>query len=301
MVKIWIQAFRLRTLPLALACIIVGSFCAMSSHAFSLPVLVLALVTTLFLQILSNLANDYGDAQHGVDNENRLGPLRVTQKGMVSKQQMRTMIAVFVVCAIASGILLIIASFGATHVVEMLLFSLLGISAIVAAIKYTIGKKPYGYAGLGDFFVFIYFGLVGVAGTFFLHTHRFDAWILLPASAIGLLSAGVLNLNNMRDRENDTLSGKKTLVVRMGIQKATRYHASLIVLAILVSVVYTAAHCGSWWRFLFIITVPLFVRHCSIVLSPQTPSAAVFNNELKNLALSTFAFAVMFGLGQAIR
>ncbi len=300
MVKIWIQAFRLRTLPLALSCTIVGSFYAMAIHRFVWQVFVFAGLTTLFLQIVSNLANDYGDAQHGVDNEKRLGPQRVTQKGLVSRTHMKAMIAIFVVCAIVSGLSLIAASFGAGHIRETVFFSLLGLSAIVAAIKYTMGKKPYGYAGLGDVFVFVYFGIVGVAGTTFLHAHLFDPWVLLPASAVGFLSAGVLNLNNMRDRENDSASGKKTLAVRMGIRSATRYHAGLISLSMFVSLVYSATHFDSIWRFCFVVTVPLFVRHVAIILARTVPPAHVFNSELKNLALCTFVFSIAFGISMVV-
>lgn len=297
-VHTWLQAFRLRTLPLALACIIAGSFLALARGKFSWPVLVFAALTTLFLQILSNLANDYGDAQHGVDNQERLGPPRVTQNGLVTRRQMRRMIAAFVLLALFSGALLILASFSRQGSPAILIFSLLGISAISAAVKYTIGKKPYGYVGLGDLFVFLYFGIAGVSGTFFLHTHSFDPWILLPAAAIGLLTAGVLNVNNMRDIENDARSGKRTLVVRIGSKAARKYHALLISLAMLLGLGYSLAHFDSVWRLLFVVTVPLFIRNVGVVLRNAGP--AELNGELKKLALSTFLFSVMFGLGMVL-
>ena len=177
----------------------------------------------------------------------------------------------------------------------MLTFSLIGISAVFAAMKYTLGEKPYGYVGMGDLSVFIYFGIVGVAGTFFLHTHTFDPCILLPASAIGLLGTGVLNLNNMRDIENDSLSGKKTLVVRIGIKAAKKYHALLISLSLLFSLIYVIKYYDSVYRLLFVVTIPFFIHNIRVVLRNTDP--AVLNDELKKLALSIFLFSIMFGLG----
>lgn len=295
MIHIWLQAFRLRTLPLALACIIAGSFLALASGGFSWLTLALAVLTTLFLQILSNLANDYGDAQHGVDNEKRLGPQRVMQDGLVTKGQMLCMIAIFALLAMVSGVLLIATSFSTKDLLSILIFSFLGISAVAAAIKYTVGKNPYGYAGLGDLFVFIFFGIVGVAGTFFLHTHAFEPLVLLPASSIGFLSAGVLNLNNMRDIENDARSGKRTLVVRMGGKAAARYHVFLVSMAMVFTLAYSLVHFDSLWRLLFVVTLPLFIHNAIIVIRNSGHDA--LNNELKRLALSTFLFSVLFGLG----
>ena len=298
-ISIWIGAFRLRTLPLALSSAILGSFLAFARGGFRWYILVLALLTTLFLQILSNLANDYGDAMHGTDNEKRLGPLRITQSGLVTKSQMQRMILLFVILALTSGSLLI--SIGLQNVgwKTVLVFFILGLSAIYAAIKYTIGKNPYGYIGLGDIFVFIYFGIVGVAGTYYLHVNAFDPWILLPASAIGLLSSGVLNLNNMRDIENDTRSGKRTLVVHIGSKAAKIYHMMLITLSIVFSLVYTIVQFNSMYQFLFILTCPLFALNIIVVMRNTDPRE--LNKELKKLALTTFAFSVTFGIGLIIQ
>jgi 1,4-dihydroxy-2-naphthoate octaprenyltransferase len=175
------------------------------------------------------------------------------------------------------------------------IFFLTGISAIYAAIKYTVGKNPYGYIGFGDIFVFVYFGIVGVAGTYYLHVNSFDPMILLPASAIGLLSSGVLNLNNMRDIENDTISGKKTLVVHMGSKAAKIYHLVLICLSVVFSLVYTLMRFDSVFQLLFILTCPLFALNVVVVMKNTEPGE--LNLELKKLALSTFAFSVTFGLG----
>ena len=298
-IRIWIKAFRLRTLPLALSSAILGSFLAYAQGTFQWKIFLLATTTTLFLQILSNLANDYGDAMHGIDSIHRLGPGRVTQSGLVTKKQMRLMIALFITLSLASGSLLIF--IGLHHIgwKTILVFFLLGVSAIFAAIKYTVGKNPYGYIGLGDIFVFIYFGIVGVAGTYYLHVNTFDPWILLPASAIGLLSSGVLNLNNMRDIENDARSGKRTLVVYIGKQAAKIYHLVLISLSILFSVVYTFIYFSSFYQFLFILTCPLFILNIIVVMKNTEPGE--LNIELKKLALSTFAFSVTFGLGLILR
>jgi 1,4-dihydroxy-2-naphthoate octaprenyltransferase len=297
--RIWIKAFRLRTLPLALSSAILGSFLAYAQGTFQWKILILATTTTLFLQILSNLANDYGDAMHGIDSIHRLGPSRVTQSGLVTNKQMRLMIALFVALSLASGSLLIFTGLHHIGWKTILIFFMLGVSAIFAAIKYTVGKNPYGYIGFGDIFVFIYFGIVGVAGTYYLHVNTFDPWILLPSSAIGLLSSGVLNLNNMRDIENDARSGKRTLVVYIGKQAAKIYHLVLISLSIVFSLVYTFVHFNSFYQFLFILTCPLFVLNVIVVMKNTEPGE--LNKELKKLALSTFAFSVTFGLGLILR
>jgi 1,4-dihydroxy-2-naphthoate octaprenyltransferase len=294
-IRIWIKAFRLRTLPLALSSAILGSFLAYAHNSFRLEILLLATATTLFLQILSNLANDYGDAMHGTDNENRLGPQRFTQSGLITMQQMRTMILVFVILSLISGSFLIFAGLRQIGWKTILIFFLLGISAIYAAIKYTVGKNPYGYIGFGDVFVFIYFGIIGVTGTYYLHTNTLDPWVFLPASAIGLLSSGVLNLNNMRDIENDSRTGKRTLVVHIGSKAAKIYHLILISLSILFSLIYTFIHFNSFYQFLFILTCPLFALNVIVVMRNTEPGE--LNQELKKLAFSTFAFSVTFGLG----
>lgn len=297
--KIWIKAFRLRTLPLAVSSAIMGSFLAFAHGNFRWYILLLATLTTLFLQILSNLANDYGDALHGTDNENRLGPQRITQSGQVTRRQMQIMIGIFILLAITTGSLLIFTGLRNIGWKTILFFYILGLSAIYAAIKYTIGKNPYGYIGLGDVFVFLYFGIVGVAGTYYLHANTFDPWILLPASAIGLLSSGVLNLNNMRDVENDARSGKRTLVVHIGIRSAKIYHLMLIILSIAFSLLYTILKFHSAYQFLFILTCPLFALNAIVVMKNTDPVA--LNIELKKLALSTFAFSITFGLGLVLK
>ncbi len=295
-IKIWIQAMRLRTLPLALSCTILGSFLAYAHGHFNAKVFLLAMLTTLFLQILSNLANDYGDAVNGVDNDQRVGPRRVTQAGLIPVNQIRWAIVVFSLLALLSGVIMIL--IGLDHGLQVILFFLLGLLAIFAAIRYTVGRNPYGYVGLGDLFVFLFFGIVGVAGTFYLHTHQFDPWVLLPAAAVGLLSSGVLNLNNMRDIVNDSRTGKQTLVVRIGSRAAKIYHVGLITFSMLVSILYTLHYYSSVYQLLFVLTFPLLVMNIKVVIQNTEP--VELNSELKKLALSTFFFSLTFGLGMIL-
>lgn len=289
----WIRAFRLRTLPLALSCSVLGSFLAYAEGTFRWSILLLAASTTLFLQVLSNLANDYGDAVHGVDNDERVGPKRAIQNGLISRKKMRIAILFFSLLSLISGFLLVM--IGLQGLQSKIFFLILGLIAIYAAITYTIGRKPYGYVGFGDLFVFIFFGIVGVAGTYYLHTHWFTWWILLPASTIGLLSSGVLNLNNMRDIKNDSLSGKRTLVVRLGSRGAKVYHVALISLSMLFSLIYTLKFYHSIFQFLFILTFPLFVLNIRVVIQNTEPIE--LNSELRKLALTTLIFSIIFGLG----
>ena len=294
-IKIWLQAFRLRTLPLALSSTFLGSFLAFSHHGFNWWVFVFAVLTTLFLQILSNLANDYGDAKKGTDNDDRIGPTRVTQTGMVTGSAMKRMIGIFVVLSLLSGLFLIFFGLRQLPFYLTLIFFMVGISAIYAAIKYTVGKNPYGYIGLGDLFVYLFFGLAGVCGTYFLHTGHINPWIILPASTIGLFSSGVLNLNNLRDVVNDSKCGKKTLVVRIGVRAAKIYHLVIVMLAVALSITYTIVFFKSPVQLLFMLTLPFLLSDVKTVMQNTVP--VELNSELKKLALTTFAFSVTFGLG----
>ena len=251
--KKWIHAFRLRTLPLALSNSIIGSCLAAADDKFRWSIFGLAALTTVLLQIMSNMANDYGDFVNGKDTAERIGPKRMVQSGEITpKTMLRGIITIGMLCAV-SGVVLIIIGTEGIPVTNMLLFGLLGLAAIAAAIKYTVGKNPYGYRGLGDLFVFIFFGLVGVIGTYFLHTQSFRWELLLPASAIGMLSTGVLNMNNMRDYEADKNAGKKTIVVAMGVKKAAFYHLFLVGGAALLTILYTLLNYHSVWQWLFVL------------------------------------------------
>ncbi len=293
-VKVWMEAFRLRTLPLALSTIFTGSLLAVADGKVRWGVVALALLTTLFLQILSNLANDYGDAVKGTDNDARTGPLRTVQSGRISPQQMKSAIIVFALLSFVSGLGLLFVALG-NRFVEALAFLLMGVSAIAAAIKYTTGTHAYGYKGWGDLFVFLFFGLVAVLGTYYLNALRFQWALLLPASAMGLLSTGVLNLNNMRDMDNDRASGKHTVASRLGYHKARVYHLLLIVVAWTLALVYVLINFRSGWNFLFVLSLPLFVRDLIQIL--RTSDKARLDPFLKRLALSTLLFSLLFGVG----
>ncbi|PKP53204.1 MAG: 1,4-dihydroxy-2-naphthoate octaprenyltransferase [Bacteroidetes bacterium HGW-Bacteroidetes-1] len=289
----WIKAARLRTLPLASASIALGGFLARLQPSFNLNAVIFAGITTLFLQILSNLANDYGDSRSGIDNKNRIGPLRTVQSGEITHRSMKSAILIVSFLALLSGIILVL------WVAEIPLFSrigflLLGFGAIVAAIKYTVGQKPYGYRGLGDLSVFLFFGLLGVAGTFYVATNTFDLTLLLPASAMGLLSTGVLNLNNLRDFDNDKSSGKRTMVVSMGYINALKYHTLLILLPFVFLGVFSYTYLTGLWPYTFILLLPLFVK--DLVEIKKIENLAHLDPYLKKLALKTLLLTLVFGI-----
>ena len=236
--KAWLEAARLRTLPLSVSGILVGSFYAFSQGLINYGILGFALLTTLGLQVLSNFANDYGDGVKGTDNENRIGPQRAIQSGAITVKAMKKGIIITSFLTLASAIILIYISFGSDNFIYSVFFFILGLLAIAAAIKYTVGNSAYGYKGLGDLFVFIFFGLVSVLGCYFLFAKELNVLIVLPAVTIGLLSVAVLNLNNMRDQVSDAMSGKNTLVVKIGGQNAKKYHYTLIITALLLTLLF---------------------------------------------------------------
>lgn len=293
--KKWIAAFRLRTLPLALANTILGSALASYYGGFRWSVFALAAITTILLQVISNMANDYGDFVNGKDTAERIGPKRMVQSGEISPRAMLTGIIIAGTLAAFSGLTLIIIGTEGIALNYLVLFALLGIAAIAAAIKYTVGKNPYGYRGLGDIFVFLFFGLVGVCGTFFLHTQQFSFSLLLPASALGFLSTGVLNVNNLRDYEADKNAGKMTLVVSLGVKKAQQYHLFLIIAALIFTAVYILISKPLSMQWLFLITVPLFALHLKKITSYS--DAKDLYPELGRLAMSSFLYSLTFGLG----
>ncbi len=294
-IKIWIKAFRLRTLPLALSSVALGCFVANYDGALNWRVCVLAAATTLFLQILSNLANDYGDSKHGTDNLDRVGPLRAVQSGIIAPKEMKQVVILFMTLSFISGLWLIYEGTKGIPVINVVLFLALGLGAIAAAVKYTIGDHPYGYSGFGDLFVFIFFGLTGVIGTYYLNTHKLNWEILLPASAMGFLSAGVLNLNNMRDRVNDEISGKHTLVVKMGMQKAKWYHFFLLLGSVLSGLTYMIINYHSPFQLLFLITLPMLWINVAVVFKNTVPQE--LDPYLKKLALASLLFSFAFGIG----
>jgi len=289
----WINAFRLRTLPLAFSCIIMGSGLAFGDGQFNLTVFVLALITTLFLQILSNLANDYGDFVKGTDNNNRVGPDRTLQSGLITKDEMVKAIWIIALLCSVFGVWLIYEGTKGLDLQKAGLFAIFGLTAMGAAVKYTMGKNPYGYAGLGDLFVFLFFGWLGVIGSYFLHTHSFDLKLLLPASAIGFFTTAVLNINNMRDHQEDAKSEKNTLVVRIGISWAKRYHFMLNFVGILFIVLFTIPDMKVIWFFLF--GFILFIKPAWKIL--RNKDHTLFDPYLKKQAIATFLFTIIFVLG----
>lgn len=291
----WLRAFRLRTLPLSLSSVILGSLLAYFKGSFEFSVLAGAAATTLFLQILSNLANDYGDAKSGVDNDRRTGPQRAVHSGEISANEMRVGIGIFALLAFGSGIWLLTGTAVELPLITVGVFVVLGLMAIAAAVFYTVGRRPYGYIGLGDLAVFVFFGLCGVLGTFFLHTQNLTWTELLPAASMGFLATGVLNLNNMRDRESDQQSGKRSLAVLLGEKRSKLYHQFLLGMAIACAVSYTALHFRSGYQFLWLVTVPMIVQNMIVVWNNTRPSE--LDGELRKLAFSTLFFAVTFGLG----
>ncbi|WP_313807605.1 1,4-dihydroxy-2-naphthoate polyprenyltransferase [Flavobacterium sp.] len=288
--KKWIEAARLRTLPLSVSGIIVGSSYAYYKGHDNWKIVVLALLTTLFFQILSNFANDYGDGVKGTDNENRVGPKRAIQSGAISVSQMKRAIFITSLLSLLSAVALIYVAFGKKDFGYSLLFFFLGIASIVAAIKYTVGKGAYGYSGFGDVFVFIFFGLVSVLGSNFLFAKQFDWLLVLPAISIGMLSVAVLNLNNMRDIENDKNSGKNTLVVKMGLISAKQYHHFLVFTPLLLMLLFSVLTKTSVIPVL--ITSFVMIKHIKVVNKAQTYKD--FDPELKKVALGTFLLSLLF-------
>lgn len=291
----WIHAMRPRTLPLALASIILGALLALADDGFDPVIVLLAGLTAIFLQILSNLANDYGDFQHGADRTGRQGPLRVMESGQVTARAMQVALAITALLAMVTGLALVLLGAKPAH---LPLFLLLGAGAVAAAFGYTMGARPYGYAGLGDIAVLIFFGWVGVLGTYYLQTQTLDAALALPATSCGLLAVGVLNVNNIRDIESDRKAGKQSVPVRLGRDGAQWYHALLLAGAALLALLYVLLTGPRLPAFLFVITLPLLWRHMRAVLTAQ--NAQALYHELKRLAQITLLFVITFGIGQVL-
>ncbi|MFP1727506.1 1,4-dihydroxy-2-naphthoate polyprenyltransferase [Lonsdalea quercina] len=264
----WLDSLRPKTLPLAFASIVTGSAIAGWQSSFKPGVALLALLTAGLLQILSNLANDYGDAVKGSDTETRIGPLRGIQTGAISLTELRNALVVTVLLTIVSGLSLV--ALACEKPVDIVVFLGLGLMAILAAITYTVGNRPYGYIGLGDISVLIFFGWLSVAGSYVLQTGHFDSIVMLPATACGLLATAVLNINNLRDIDNDRLSGKNTLAVRLGAQKARRYHMLLLMAAPLCLGLFALIYLQSLAGWLFILSLPLLVKQGRYVLRETT-------------------------------
>lgn len=292
--KHWIQAARLRTLPLSLCGIIVGSMYAMSQSMFNWKIVIFALTTTLGFQVLSNFANDYGDGTKGTDNADRIGPKRAIQSGTISPKSMKSAMILTSIITLISAILLIYFSFKGNYFIYSLIFLILGILAIISAIRYTVGNTAYGYRGFGDLFVFVFFGLVSTIGVYFLFAKSIDWLLLLPATSIGFLSVGVLNLNNMRDEASDKKSNKNTIVVKIGSTKAKKYHYFLIVSAMVLMVVFAILINFQLDQYLFVLAYIPIVKHLITVYNNHDPK--LLDIELKKLAMSTFALSILIAI-----
>jgi len=301
--KHWIEAARVRTLPLSVSGIIVGSFYALSrptdevltpTQVFNWTTFGLLLLTTVGLQVLSNFANDYGDGVKGTDNDDRIGPKRAIQKGVITPAQMKRAIVITAVLTFASAVALIYNAFHFRYFLYSLIFLVLGIMAIASAIRYTVGTNAYGYRGYGDVFVFVFFGLVSTFGSYFMFAKELNFLLLLPSVAIGFLSVGVLNLNNMRDEESDRKAGKNTVVVQKGGKWAKNYHYFLIISAMVLIVFFAVLNDFHFDQYLFLAAYFPLVSHLITVKRNKNPK--LLDPELKKLALSTFFLCILLAL-----
>lgn len=300
--KHWIQAARLRTLPLSISGILVGSLYALSAptndiltptQVFDWRIFVLALLTTVSFQVLSNFANDYGDGVKGTDAD-RVGEKRMVASGVISSNQMKKAVILTSLVSLFLAISLIYLAFGKENFLYAVLFLGLGIASIIAAIKYTVGSNAYGYSGFGDIFVFIFFGLVSVLGSYFLYTKEFHWLLALPACAIGMLSTAVLNLNNMRDEVTDSHVGKNTLVVKMGGTWAKKYHYLLVGGAMVLVIVFAMLSKFRWDQYAFMVAYFPLMSHLKTV--KNTSDNRALDPQLKKLAISTFLLSLILAM-----
>ena len=290
--NVWLDAARPRTLPLSISGVIVGTALANLYEKNNLLIFILALFTTISFQVTSNFANDYGDGVKGTDNSDRIGPKRALQSGSLTRQELKNGIIVSIVVSLLFVGALLYSSFGIENIGYFLLFGGLGILSIWAAIKYTVGKSAYGYRGLGDVFVFIFFGLVGVLGSMFLYTKVLTDWSWLPAITIGAMSVGVLNLNNLRDYESDKKANKNTVVVKMGFEKGKKYHYALLISAFVSMLVFIMKTFSEFYQFIPLLAFVPVAFHLLKVYRTKEPF--LLDSELKKLALSTFLLALLF-------
>ncbi|MRS17257.1 1,4-dihydroxy-2-naphthoate polyprenyltransferase [Enterobacteriaceae bacterium RIT691] len=295
----WLESLRPKTLPLAFAAIVVGTALAWWQGHFNPLVAILALLTAGLLQILSNLANDYGDAVKGSDKPDRIGPLRGMQKGVITQEQMKRALIITVTLICLSGIALLSTSSQTTE--DFIGFMVLGAVSIIAAITYTVGTRPYGYIGLGDISVLMFFGWLSVMGSWYLQTHTLEMITFLPATACGLLATAVLNINNLRDINSDRENGKNTLAVRLGPVVARRYHACLLMGALLCLALFNLLALHSLWGWLFILATPLLVKQARFVATHHDPvdMRPMLERTVKGALLTNLLFVVGIVLSRA--
>lgn len=291
----WISAFRPRTLFLAAAGVILGSGLALHVEKLDIITALLTLLTALLLQLLSNLANDLGDYVKGTDSTGgRVGPMRSVQSGKITPLQMKKTIAITTLIAMFSGLILLLRLFHIMGLVVIILFLIVGALSLLSALFYTLGERPYGYRGWGDFFAFLFFGPIAVIGTYYLQAQIIDFRAVLPSIGMGLLSAMILNVNNMRDIENDALSNKRTIAVRLGLNYAKRYHTVLMIVMYVCFLIYSLLYASSpWYRFGYIV---VYVFQLQLLLQIHKKEGRALDPYLRKTALSSFILAVLFSV-----
>ncbi|MBK1896817.1 1,4-dihydroxy-2-naphthoate octaprenyltransferase [Chryseobacterium paridis] len=303
--KDWIKAARLRTLPLSLSGIIMGSFIAKwklygEGGVWDWRIFALALLVTLLYQVLSNYANDYGDGVKGTDAKRiNEAEARAVASGRITAKQMKNAVILLSALSFIATIVLLYVAFIPNYMKEFYIFIGLGVASILAAIGYTMGKKPYGYMGLGDLFVFIFFGLVSVCGSYFLFTKTFSWDILLPGTAVGMMSMAVLNLNNMRDIESDRLSGKNSFALRLGFRNAMIYEMILLQLPLILILIFLGINgfiqSQNYYVFIVMILLIPFAKLRRKIMSVKEPKE--LDQYLKQVGILTFTMAVLTAIG----
>lgn len=292
--KASIKSMRLRTLPLSLAGVILGVTLAADKTDVSPWTAALIFLTTVCLQILSNLSNELGDTLSGTDSADRQGPKYALGSGDMTIGDIKKLILMFIGLCVISGLAMIQVSFGSLFKTESICLEALGAAAIVGAMKYTLGKNPYGYRGLGDVFVFIFFGLVSVLGGYYVAARELPPLImLLPASAIGCFSVGVLNVNNIRDMKTDAVN-RVTVAIKLGTKGARIYQTILVTLGWALILVFCAVYDFAPGHYIFIITLPLYIKHLQGV---WTRSERALDPMLPMLVISTFFLSILAGAG----
>lgn len=289
----WVSAARLRTLPLAAAAVGMGSLLQFQSPKFSPLILLLTLLTTVFLQVLSNFANDLGDSDHGADNTQRKGPSRMVQSGLIDRKSMQKATLLLAILSLVTGMLLLWLAFRNNWIGALPLF-MAGLSAISAAWFYTNGSKPYGYRALGDIAVFIFFGLLAVLGSAWLQVQSFSISFLFPAFSMGFWSMAVLNLNNMRDVHSDALAGKRTVPMLLGEKASRVYHFSLVAAGAICLIIFALLNQYIWVAG----AIPgflLMIKTLFVVVSAHDANA--LDKLLKPQAAGTFLAVLGMGLG----
>ena len=288
-----IKSLRLRTLPLSLAGVVLGVTLSAGDYKVSIWTALLVFLTTVLLQVLSNMSNELGDTLNGTDTEDRQGPDYGLNDGVLGIGDMKKIISWIVTLCALSGMTMIWVSFGSLFCFKSCILLVLGAAAIIGAMRYTLGKNPYGYRGLGDVYVFIFFGLVSVLGAYFVAAHTIPDWkLVLPAAAIGFFSVGVLNVNNIRDMKTDA-PNRVTVAIKLGVHKARIYQTVLICLGWILMLLFAAIYKPSPWHFIFVVTLPLYVRH---LMGVWTKTERALDPMLPLLVISTFVLALLAGL-----